>query len=153
MPEAHINDRIEVAAHARNLVLVREFLHGAIRRSHLPPECANKVVLAVDEAVANTIEHGYVGREGGKVEVRVDADNRQFKITIRDNGVAYDPASSSTDKLSLDLQKHIESGSRQGLGLFIMRRVMDEVSYRSIGGEVNELTMVKYIAGQEGQPQ
>lgn len=145
MSNSNVSDRLEVDAETRNLAVVREFLHSAIKRSSLPTGDANKVVLAVDEAVANTIQHGYEGRDKGKVEVLIDADDKSFRVRIRDNGISYDTASGSAEKAELDLQAHIASGNKRGLGLFIMRKVMDEVRYTSREGEVNELTLVKYI--------
>lgn len=145
MSDAKLTDRLEVSAHTRNLALVREFLHGAIKRSALPATDINKVVLAVDEAVANTIQHGYEGREPGNVEIVIQADADRFAIKIRDTGISYDTAKGSEQKAELDLQKHIASGNKRGLGLFIMRKVMDEVSYSSREGQQNELTLVKYI--------
>lgn len=145
MSDSRLTERLEVAAHTRNLAVVREFLHAAIKRSHLPSTDVNKVVLAVDEAVANTIQHGYEGRDPGTVEVLIDADAERFSVRVRDSGISYDTAKGSADKAELDLQKHIASGNKRGLGLFIMRKVMDEVSYSSREGEQNELTLVKYI--------
>ncbi|MBX3473235.1 MAG: ATP-binding protein [Planctomycetes bacterium] len=145
MSDSRLTDRLEVAAHTRNLALVREFLHGAIKRSALPATDINKVVLAVDEAVANTIQHGYEGRDPGNVEILIEADSERFSVKIRDSGVSYDTAKGIESKADLDLQKHIASGNKRGLGLFIMRKVMDEVSYTSREGDRNELTLVKYI--------
>jgi serine/threonine-protein kinase RsbW len=146
--DSHVTDKLAVEAETRNLAVVREFLHSAIKRSLLPTGDANKVVLAVDEAVANTIQHGYEGMEPGSVEVLIDADDISFRVRIRDNGVSYDTANGSAEKAELDLQAHIASGNKRGLGLFIMRKVMDEVRYTSREGEVNELTLVKYIKDQ-----
>ena len=111
MSDSHVTDRLEVEAETRNLAVVREFLHAAIKRSVLPNGDANKVVLAVDEAVANTIQHGYEGMERGNVEVLIDADDQSFRVRIRDNGVSYDTASGSAEKAELDLQAHIASGN------------------------------------------
>jgi anti-sigma regulatory factor (Ser/Thr protein kinase) len=148
---AHVTDRLEVEAHTRNLAAVRQFLHAAIRRSSLPRRDVNKVVLAVDEAVANTIRHGYESGSGN-VEVLVDADDEKFTVKVRDTGQVYDVAKRAEEAATFDLQAHIAAGHRHGLGLFIMRRVMDEVRYSSRAGEPNELTLVKYIA-REQEPQ
>jgi anti-sigma regulatory factor (Ser/Thr protein kinase) len=148
MSDSHVTDRLEVVAHTRNLAIVREFLHAAIKRSALQPSDVNKVVLAVDEAVANTIQHGYEGRDDGKVEVIIDADDERFTVKIRDSGVSYDAVEGMEGKNAMDLQKHIASGNKRGLGLFIMRKVMDEVRYTSRDGDTNELTLVKYIKAE-----
>jgi serine/threonine-protein kinase RsbW len=144
MSESRLTDRVEVEAHTRNLAVVREFLHSAIKRSALPKREVNKLVLAVDEAVANTIQHGTLD-ETSKVEVVVDADYARFLVRVRDNGAGYDVASKAEEVANLDLAAHIAAGNRKGLGLFIMRRVMDEVHYSSKAGESNELTLIKYI--------
>lgn len=150
MPEMHVSDRIEVAARTQNLQKVREFLHAAIKRSALPAGDVNKVVLAVDEAVANTIQHGYQGREDGMVEVQIEADAGKFIVRIIDSGEAYDSAKGSLGKADLDLKAHVASGSKRGLGLFIMRKVMDEVQYQSRDGSKNVLTLTKYIKSPGG---
>lgn len=146
----NVSDRIEVPAKTQNLQKVREFLHAAIKRSALPSTDINKVVLAVDEAVANTIQHGYQGREDGTVEVQIEADSTKFVVRIIDSGSPYDPAKSSAGKADLDLKSHIASGSKRGLGLFIMRKVMDEVQYQSRDGSKNVLSLTKYIKAPGG---
>lgn len=145
MSDSHVTDRLEVDAETKNLAVVRDFLHAAIKRSLLPTADSNKVVLAVDEAVANTIQHGYEGRDRGTVEVVIDADDKAFTVRVRDTGISYDSGTGSAEKAELDLQKHIANGNKRGLGLFIMRKVMDEVRYTSREGDINELTLVKYI--------
>lgn len=151
MSDSRLTDRIEVEAHTRNLAVVREFLHGAIKRSVLPKRDVNKLVLAVDEAVANTIEHGYGGHTGN-VEIVIDADDARFLIRVRDTGAGYDVAEKSRESATLDLAEHIAAGNRKGLGLFILGRVMDEVHYTSKSGEANELTLIKYIrTGEAGK--
>lgn len=145
MSDSHVTDRLEVDADTRNLAVVREFLRNAINRSRLARSDANKVVLAVDEAVANTIQHGYRGQPPGAVEVLIEADDTRFQVKVRDNGVSYDAARGADSTQGFDLQAHIAQGRKRGLGLFIMRRVMDEVRYTARDGDVNELTLVKFV--------
>lgn len=147
MSDSSLSDRLEVQAHTQNLAVVREFIHNCIDRSLLPQCDHNKVVLAVDEALANTIQHGYEDRDDGTVEILIVADASKFSVTIKDTGLSYDAAADSSKKEGFDLSAHIKSGNKRGLGLFIMRRVMDEVRYTSRDGDVNELTLIKYIAG------
>lgn len=144
MGGAGVSDRLEVRSNTRNLARVRAFVRAAIGRSALAPLERNKVVLAVDEAVANTMLHGYGQGSPGQVEVQVDAESSCIKVTIIDTGIKFDAAASSLAQIEMDLRRHIESGARRGLGLFIMRKVMDEIRYSSRGGHRNELTLVKY---------
>ena len=139
-----MTDTIQIDAQTRNLARVRAFVRDTIGRSGLAGRALSRVVLAVDEAVSNTMIHGYFGR-GGSVEVNVDVDSSSVRVTILDGGVPYDAARGSEASLEMDLQKHIESGARRGLGLFIMRKVMDEIIYTARSGQRNQLTLVKYI--------
>lgn len=141
--------RIEVVADTANLATVREFIQDAVSQSALPKEHLNKVVLAVDEAVANTIQHGYDGREDGKIEIIVEADGERFMIRIVDDGLTFDASEGVKRTAKLNLNAHIDSGNKRGLGLFIMRKVMDEVRYSSREGRLNELTLVKFVQGSE----
>lgn len=141
--------RIEVVADTANLATVREFIQDAVSQSALPKEHLNKVVLAVDEAVANTIQHGYDGRDDGKIEIIVEADGERFMIRIVDDGLTFDASEGVKRTAKLNLNAHIDSGNKRGLGLFIMRKVMDEVRYSSREGRLNELTLVKFVQGSE----
>lgn len=70
---------------------MREFPARHNRTLALPAVDIDKVVLAVDEAVANIIQHGYAGRDG-KIKVPVDADDKRFTIRVIDSGISYDTA-------------------------------------------------------------
>lgn len=101
-----------------------------------------KIVLAVDEAVSNVMEHAYAGcSTPGDIEVDIQADDTRLQVIIRDSGKPFDPLSIRDP----DLKEHIRQGKRNGLGLFLMRQIMDEVKYSFVEGRRNELRMVKYI--------
>lgn len=136
-----LRDRLVVTSDTKYLMLVRDFVSRLIRQSSLPYDEENKVILAVDEAVSNIIEHGYERGMEGSIEVEVEADDHQFKIIIRDTGKTFDPESIPDP----DIGEHVASGKKRGLGIFLMRQIMDEVRYKFQDGVKNELTLVKYI--------
>lgn len=134
-------DSIVVAARTDQLQQVREFMMRKVRESALPDREKNKVVLAVDEAVANIIKHAYGGAGEGKVQVDVRADARRFEILIFDTGQCFDPSAIKNP----DMQEHVRLGKKTGLGIFLMRQIMDEVSYNFAEGRQNQLHLVKFI--------
>jgi serine/threonine-protein kinase RsbW len=148
MAGAGVTDRLEIKAHTRNLARVREFVRGAVRRCNLPVREQHRVVLAVDEAVSNTVLHGYSGHSGGQVEVQIESEPGTLRFTIIDAGMPYDVARGANRRAGFDLRRHIQSGARRGLGLFIMRKVMDEIRYSSRDGQQNQLTLVKHVVQQ-----
>ena len=141
-PTGAIHDRIVISNETKNLVVVREFITRMVGLSPLRPEDVNRVILAVDEAVTNIIEHAYRETRSGTVEVDVTSDQDRITILIRDSGKKFDPDEIDTD---FDVEARAREGKRNGLGLLIIRQIMDEVVYRFKECVQNELRLVKYI--------
>jgi anti-sigma regulatory factor (Ser/Thr protein kinase) len=120
---------------------VREFIARMVRRSRMERSDENKIVLAVDEAVSNIMKHAYKGGTDGTISLEVIVDQRKFQIIIRDSGKSFDPDVIEEP----DLEKYVRTGKKQGLGIYLMRRIMDEIRYEFIRGVRNELRMTKYI--------
>jgi serine/threonine-protein kinase RsbW len=136
-----LKDRLVVSNDTKYLIVVRDFVARLIRQSRLPREEENKVILAVDEAVTNIIEHGYDEGVDGSIEIEIEAADDQFKVVIRDSGRVFNPESIPDP----DMKEHVQRGHKKGLGIFLMRQIMDEVRYKFKDGVKNELTLVKFI--------
>ena len=109
-----------------------------------PPGVAQLLALAVDEAVANIMEHGYTdhaGKEAKEIQVVLDVAPQRFEVRILDTGRAFNP----TLVPDVDIQEHVRTGRRGGLGLYLIRQIMDEIHYSLKSGARNELHMIKYI--------
>ncbi len=136
-----LKDELVVTSDTKYLMMVRDFVGQLVRQSRLSSGEENKITLAVDEAVTNIIEHGYGNDPAGRNEIGVEADDSRFRIVIRDSGKAFDPDSVA----SPEMREHVAAGKKRGLGIFLMRQIMNEVRYQYRGGIRNELTLVKYI--------
>lgn len=138
----------KIPSDTRYLIEVRNFVRAVIDESSFPLDDANRIVLAVDEAVANVMEHAYEQQSNTNLEVDIiiSASANEFNITIKDIGKDFSPDS----VMDIDIQEHVKAGKRNGLGLFLIRKIMDEVSYRFDPDEGNMLTMVKYAKNTEG---
>ena len=134
-----------ITSETRNLQRVRAFLGECIVRSgYVPAEWQNKITLAVDEAVSNIIEHAYDKEEHGQqgeINIVIEATHERFEIVIIDSGKEFDPDTIP----EVDISTHVQAGRKSGLGIFLMRRIMDEVRYTFKEGIKNELRMVKYF--------
>jgi serine/threonine-protein kinase RsbW len=93
--------------------------------------------LAVEESVANTILHGYRGATG-EVTLIIHARPDSVQVRIEDHAPPFDPLSLPDPDRGSDLATRRNGG----LGIFLMRQVMDEVTYEYAGG-ANILTLVK----------
>jgi len=95
--------------------------------------------LAADEAASNIIEHAYEGVSDASLDINCDMKGDTIIITMRDTGKPFDPSKVKQPNIKADLS------DRQigGLGVYLMRKLMDEVSYQSSSKTGNLLTMTK----------
>lgn len=98
------------------------------------------VETAVDEAVSNIIEHAYKGEDVGEITCTCQTDPESITIILEDYGSPFDPNAIPTPNLDAPLMVRTE----HGLGVFMMRRWMDEVRFEFEKG-LNRLIMVKRI--------
>jgi serine/threonine-protein kinase RsbW len=94
--------------------------------------------IAVDEACTNIIEHGYEGEDKGQIEVVCQTDSGALKIELRDQARPFDASTLPEPKLNLA----IDETAVGGLGVYFMKKMMDEVSFSHRDG-TNSLLMVK----------
>lgn len=106
-----------------------------------PEQTAYDLQLAVNEAAVNAIEHGYGGRGDGVVEVRFHLHTDQLVVDVVDWGAPFE----FDGVVDPDLSQPLESG----YGLFLMRRLMDEVSYSPDPSQGNQLRLVKRLSEEK----
>lgn len=136
---------LRLPAETGYLAVIRELVAAAAREQALPAGELAKVVMAVDEACVNVVEHAYRGEAAPaspSIEVRVRADPSRLVVTIADrSAVAFSPM----DHAVPDLSSYWEAGRPKGLGILILRRFMDRVSHSYLPGRGNRLRLVKYL--------
>lgn len=135
---------LTIPSNPRQLRLVREFVSRMVRESPLSASAENKVVLAVDEAVTNIMEHGYAKQSSGEIEIEIDYTETAFQVRIRDHAPSFNPQTVP----DADVLNNVKSGQKRGLGIFLMRQIMDEIAYRLLDGGRNELTLIKRISSE-----
>jgi len=131
---------LTVDSHPANLAKVRNAVTEFASALGFCEADVDKLVLAIDEAMANVIKHGYDRQPDQPIDVRLDAVAESGRVgmrtTIRDYGKAVDPASICGRDLD-----DVRPG---GLGVHIMKTVMDEVSYTRAEGSGTRLSMLKW---------
>ena len=102
---------------------------------------AQKVNVAFDELLNNIVSYGFP--DGGEHEIDVEAERAgdRLKITVTDDGIPFNPFQRETPKLDGPL----EDRQVGGLGIHIVRQLMDEVSYKR-GVDRNIVTLIKHLA-------
>ena len=87
---------------------------------------ADQLALAVDEASTNVIEHAYRGAPGRTIELRFRDEGSDLCVEVVDDGAAVDPRAVP----QVDLQRYASERRTGGLGMHLMGRIMDSVTFR-----------------------
>jgi serine/threonine-protein kinase RsbW len=132
---------LHVPSSTENLVMIRDFVSKIGAMAGFDEREVMKLELAVDEACANVIEHAYGDDSTKEVTVRAVLDGEVVRIEIIDRGRGFDPQAIR----SLDLEQLVKARRSGGLGLRLIKSIMDEVSYEITPGEKNQLRMVKRL--------
>ena len=96
--------------------------------------------LALEEAVTNVMLYAYPEGTAGQVEVECMSEDGLLTFQIRDAGASFDP----TQQADADVTLGVQERPIGGLGIFLVRQIMDEVRYER-KNDKNVLTLVKRI--------
>lgn len=141
MPSFERTFSLNVPSSTENLVMIRDFVSHIGAQAGFTDADVARLALAVDEACANVIEHAYSQEATHDVIVRAVVDEEALRFEIVDTGRHFDPALVQPQ----DVEELIRQRMSGGLGLRLIRSIMDEVQYRIIPGEKNELRMTKKL--------
>lgn len=130
----HIQLKNRVSDLDRIINLVDEF-SGAYS---LAPDLSHKIVLCLEELFSNIVFYGHEDGEEHLIELDLSRDEQKIIIEIADDGTPFDPLSAREPDLNVPLEDR-EIG---GLGIFLVKSIMDSIEYRRADGK-NILRMEK----------
>lgn len=131
---------LTIESRTERLISVREFVSTAARKFGFSDEEVGKIALAVDEACTNVIKHAYSYEPDKPITVIVSGEGSAFEIAIRDQGMQFDPALIPTP----NMKEYLTHYRKGGLGVHLMRSLMDKVVYSIKPGKPNEVRLIKY---------
>jgi anti-sigma regulatory factor (Ser/Thr protein kinase) len=130
-----------VVSDAAELPSLTEFLQQFWQEAQLPPADAFPFELALEEVFMNVVMHGtQPGLPVPRVTLRLAFDAGEATLVMEDDGLAFDPLSLATP----DVNAPIEDRPVGGLGVYLVRELMDEVTYQHTGTH-NQLRMTKNL--------
>lgn len=133
--------KCELPGEADRLPEAFAFLHKVWSGAGLPEERRFPFELALEEVFMNVAMHGgYEGRPASAV-IEFQRDGEEILLVVSDDGPAFDPLLLATPDTSLALEERQVGG----LGVFLVREMMDDVSYARREG-LNVLSMRKRLA-------
>jgi serine/threonine-protein kinase RsbW len=133
--------KLIVKSKTENLSSIRDFVSNYAQEAGIDQEIIEKIILAVDEACTNIMKHAYKTFPDGEIIIKVKFDKHKFTIVIRDFGNSFE-----ADKIpDPDLKKYYNEKRIGGLGMYLMRTLMDEVQYFTVPGKYNQVLLSKNI--------
>jgi serine/threonine-protein kinase RsbW len=130
---------ITLPATMENTRRLVQFVSGCTRQRGYPDARTKEIEVAAEEALVNICRYAYPG-EAGDIELRCRRSGRdRLTIEIEDSGIPFDPLSQPDPELGPDIARRKVGG----LGIFLIRKMVNEVRYRRDGGK-NVLTFIVY---------
>ena len=124
----------------KSLAPISDFIVTLSEEAGFSPTDVYAIQTAVDEACANIIDHAYRGEDIGDIEISVKTVKNGLQIVLQDNGEPFDP-----DEIpEPDTSSPLEIRKERGLGVFFMRKLMDDVKFQFSSQRGNTLTLIKY---------
>ena len=119
---------------------LNEFIDLVAEEVGLDMSLTMSLNLAMEEAVINVMDYAYPDGQKGNVDIEVTADQEWMTFVITDTGIAFDP----TTKEDADTTLSAEERPIGGLGIFLVRQLMDDINYKREGNK-NVLTLRKKL--------
>jgi len=141
LPNSETQYKLKLPSKTDNLELIREFVSRIAEKVGFDSENVNKIELAIDEACTNVIKHAYQKNEKQPIDIAIRIDLNKFTVIITDTGKGFDI---SRIKIP-DMKEYLAEMRVGGLGIFLMRNLMDEVDFEVQPGVSNQVKMVKYF--------
>ena len=141
MPKTLKKYQLKIPSQSDNLAIIRDLVSRVASKVGFNSDEASKIELAVDEACTNVIKHAYANNSDQTIDVVIRIDSKKLSITVSDKGKGFDPE----DVKVPNLNDSIKEGRQGGLGICLMKTLMDKVDFNIRPGSRNEVKMVKYI--------
>lgn len=127
-----------VQASTEHLAEVRNFVAGHASDFGFKKQDVADIRLAVDEAYTNIIKHAYKHDDSKWVDIKLGYNSDEFWVSLLDSGDTFDPSSYTKP----NVKKQIKEKQRGGVGVYLIKKLMDDVEYLK-DGSINEIRMIK----------
>jgi serine/threonine-protein kinase RsbW len=131
---------IRFPSHGRYLHMVHELARRLAVSTGFEENEAEKIGTAVDEAVTNVIQHAYHGATDREIEIHFDPEGESLDITILHDGEALEDVPIP----DFNLGKLVAERRKGGLGLYIMRQMMDDLRFGKADSGKSMCVLVRY---------
>ncbi len=143
--KAILDEELTLPNDVKEVARLNAFVKDALTRLNIGRPLAPKLRLAVEEAVVNVMEYAYPADSKGDVNIRITCDGERLRFIISDTGISFNP----TEAKKADTTLTAEERPVGGLGILLIRELMDSVNYERVrpaaGPAKNVLTLTKEL--------
>lgn len=132
-------ETLVIGSDSRELARVRAWLGEQLARRGLDAHAQSALQVAVGELATNSIKHAYEGRAGQPIHISVESRDDGVVIKVEDFGKPFDPARYRHPDL--------DEMNEEGVGLYIVKRLADELTFDLARERGTRWTLVKYQTG------
>lgn len=132
---------LKIPTQSTNLKIIRDFITDIANKAGFDNSASGDIALAVDEACTNVIKHAYKGGDDKEITVKVRYDSDKIIISISDSGKGFN--SEPDDEAAV--QNRLKKLQKGGLGIYLMKKSMDEVVFDKDDDAMNSVKMIKYL--------
>jgi len=122
-----------------NLQSVRDFVRTTLAGEGISDQDSYLTVLAIDEICANLMIHSNCCNDQKEISLNLSFKENQLQITITDYGISFN----FDEHVDLVVENLVADKRKGGLGLLLVKKIMDDVSYESLNGCNNWILMKK----------
>ena len=135
-----LNEKLTLNCDLARIPELNDFIGSIGEKLEMDPAITSQVQLAVEEAVVNVMNYAYPEGKKKFVTIKAMSDGHELRLVIIDSGIPFDP----TRKEKADTTLSVEDRPIGGLGIFLVRELMDSINYERVDGR-NILMMIKII--------
>ena len=133
-------NRITLDNDIKQIPRLEGFVNAIASRHGLSEADASGINLALEEAVTNVVLYAYPQGKNGRIDLDSQYVDGRLEFILSDSGIEFDP----TKAPDVNVEASLEDRKIGGLGIHLVKTIMDSVSYERKGGK-NVLTMIKNI--------
>lgn len=133
--------QLTIRSQTEHLHTVRAFVTEAALSFGFDDESTGKIALAVDEACTNIIKHAYEFAPNKTIDILVHTNRTNFEVIIRHQGKPFDPETIKPP----DMKEYLTHYRHGGLGMHLMRSLLDRVEYKALPDNTTEIRLVKVL--------
>lgn len=138
--ETEIKRQLTLPNDVKQVPLLAEFIDGVCEAAEVDMMLTMQLNLAIEEAVVNVMNYAYPAGTEGTVCIDAQMSNGVLQFVISDSGAPFDP----TARAEVDTTLSAEERGIGGLGIHIVRQIMDSIDYKRVDGR-NVLTLGKKL--------